>query len=60
MICLCSREPYSQNPVLVSALNVVKGQKTPMDLIRVETKSLVSILNKKSVYGSDPSARTQF
>jgi len=38
----CYREPYSQNPVLVSALNVVKGQKSPMDLIRVETKSLVS------------------
>ncbi|CAB3370910.1 Hypothetical predicted protein [Cloeon dipterum] len=43
-------EPYSQNPVLVSALNVVKGHKAPMDLIRVETKSLVPDSPSKILY----------
>ncbi|XP_059471901.1 sphingosine kinase 2-like isoform X2 [Neocloeon triangulifer] len=41
-ISFAQGEPYSQNPVLVSALNVVKGHKSPMDLIRVETKSLIT------------------
>lgn len=35
------REPYDQNPVLLSSLNIVKGQPMPMDLARVETKSQV-------------------
>ncbi|XP_054287468.1 sphingosine kinase 2-like isoform X2 [Macrosteles quadrilineatus] len=32
-------EPYDHSPVLVSALNVVRGFTTPMDLVRVQTPS---------------------
>lgn len=34
-------EPYDQNPVLVSTLNIVRGISTPLDLVRVETKNQV-------------------
>ncbi|XP_071450966.1 sphingosine kinase 2-like [Hetaerina americana] len=40
-ICYYSGEPYDQNPVLLSSLNIVKGQPLPMDLARVETKSQI-------------------
>jgi len=30
-------EPHDHNPVLVSALNVVRGVSTPLDLVRIET-----------------------
>lgn len=39
----CFREPYDQNPVLISTLSVIKCRCTPMDLVRVETKSQVCI-----------------
>ncbi|KAK9502699.1 hypothetical protein O3M35_011415 [Rhynocoris fuscipes] len=34
-------EPYDQSPTLVSALNIVRGVSTPLDLVRVETKTQV-------------------
>lgn len=34
-------EPYDQNPVLVSTLNVVHGISTPLDLVRIETKNKI-------------------
>lgn len=34
-------EPFDQNPVLISTLNVIKAQNVPMDLVRVETKSQI-------------------
>jgi hypothetical protein len=37
------REPYDQNPVLISTLSVIKCRCAPMDLVRVETKSQVCI-----------------
>lgn len=40
--CLCS-EPYDPKPVLGAALTVVRGKLAPMDLVRVETRSQVSI-----------------
>lgn len=39
----CFREPYDQNPVLISTLSVIKCRRAPMDLVRVETKSQVCI-----------------
>lgn len=39
-IKLCS-EPYEPKPVLGAALTVVRGRPTPMDLVRVETRSQV-------------------
>lgn len=36
-----SREPYDYNPLLVSALSVVKFKKAQMDLVRVETRSQI-------------------
>lgn len=42
-IFICFREPYDQNPVLISTLSVVKCRCVPMDLVRVETKSQVCI-----------------
>lgn len=35
-------EPHDQNPLMVSALNIVRGFTTPMDLVRVQTSSQVS------------------
>ncbi|KAF4518920.1 hypothetical protein B566_EDAN006758 [Ephemera danica] len=37
-ISFAEGEPYNQNPVLISTLNVIKGTPVPMDLVRVETK----------------------
>nr|CAD7257888.1 unnamed protein product [Timema shepardi] len=34
-------EPYDQNPVLISSLNVIKCRTVPMDLVRVETKTQI-------------------
>nr|CAD7445572.1 unnamed protein product [Timema bartmani] len=34
-------EPYDQNPVLISSLNVIKCRTAPMDLVRVETKTQI-------------------
>ncbi|XP_066992141.2 sphingosine kinase 1 [Anabrus simplex] len=35
------QEPYDQNPVLISTLNIIKCRRVPMDLVRVETKSQI-------------------
>lgn len=35
------REPYNQDPILISALNIVGGNRCPMDLVRVETHTQV-------------------
>ncbi|XP_014279332.1 sphingosine kinase 1 [Halyomorpha halys] len=40
-IAHANNEPYDQNPVLVSALNIVHGNCTQLDLVRVETKNQV-------------------
>ncbi|XP_075224819.1 sphingosine kinase 1-like [Lycorma delicatula] len=40
-ISFAYNEPYDQNPVLVSTLNIVKGITAPMDLVRVQTQSQV-------------------
>ncbi|VVC27919.1 Hypothetical protein CINCED_3A011924 [Cinara cedri] len=32
-----TNEPYNQDPILISVLNVVSGNRCPMDLVRVET-----------------------
>lgn len=34
-------EPYNQDPILISALNIVSGNRCPMDLVRVETLTQV-------------------
>lgn len=34
-------EPYNQDPILISALNIVGGNRCPMDLVRVETHTQV-------------------
>lgn len=34
-------EPYNQDPILVSVLNIVSGNRCPMDLVRVETLTQV-------------------
>ena len=36
------REPYDDNPVLVSTLSIIKGYPIPVDLVRLETLSEVS------------------
>lgn len=41
-------EPYDQNPILVSTLNVVRGCSTPMDLVRVQTNSQASYIQSVS------------
>lgn len=38
-IAYSRQEPYNSNPMLISALAVVKSKQTPMDLVRVETKN---------------------
>lgn len=35
-------EPYNTKPILCAALTNVRGKCTPIDLVRVETKSQVS------------------
>ncbi|XP_063243589.1 sphingosine kinase 1-like [Bacillus rossius redtenbacheri] len=40
-ISYANDEPYDQNPVLISSLNIVKGKPRPMDLVRVETKTQI-------------------
>lgn len=35
------REPYNPDPILISALNIVGGNRCPMDLVRVETLTQV-------------------
>ncbi|XP_014257462.1 sphingosine kinase 2 [Cimex lectularius] len=40
-IAYSHNEPFDQNPVLVSTLNVVRGFSMPLDLVRVELKSQV-------------------
>lgn len=42
-ILTCFREPYDQNPVLISTLSVIKCRHAPMDLVRVETTSQVCV-----------------
>lgn len=37
----CFREPYDRNPLLISALSAVKSKRTPIDLVRVETRSQI-------------------
>lgn len=37
----CFREPYDRNPLLISALSAVKCKRTPMDLVRVETRNQI-------------------
>lgn len=34
-------EPYNPDPILISALNIVGGNRCPMDLVRVETLTQV-------------------
>lgn len=34
-------EPHDHNPLLVSALNVVRGFTTPVDLVRIQTNTQV-------------------
>lgn len=34
-------EPYNPDPILISALNIVGGNRCPMDLVRVETRTQV-------------------
>lgn len=34
-------DSYDQNPVLFSTLNILKGNSTPLDLVRVETRSKI-------------------
>lgn len=36
-------EPYSPNPVMAGALAIAKGRTNPMDIVRVETKTQVSL-----------------
>lgn len=33
------REPYNHNPMMISALSVVKSRKAALDLVRVETRN---------------------
>ncbi|XP_076236821.1 sphingosine kinase 2 isoform X2 [Calliopsis andreniformis] len=40
-IAFAKQEPYDYNPLLVSALSVVKFKKTQVDLVRVETRSQI-------------------
>ncbi|XP_043274590.1 sphingosine kinase 2-like [Venturia canescens] len=40
-IAHAKQEPYDQNPMLISSLAVVRCKKTPMDLVRVETRSQI-------------------
>ncbi|KAK7793386.1 hypothetical protein R5R35_009266 [Gryllus longicercus] len=40
-IAYAMEEPYDQNPVLISTLNIVKCRSMPMDLVRVETKTQI-------------------
>ncbi|XP_049862628.1 sphingosine kinase 2-like isoform X1 [Schistocerca gregaria] len=40
-IAYIHEEPFDQNPVLISTLNIIKAKKVPMDLVRVETKSQI-------------------
>ncbi|XP_024940800.1 sphingosine kinase 2 isoform X3 [Cephus cinctus] len=40
-IAHAKQEPYDPNPMLISALSVVKSKKTPIDLIRIETRSQI-------------------
>jgi hypothetical protein len=39
------REPYDKNPVLISTLSVIKCRHAAMDLVRVETKCQVRMLD---------------
>ncbi|XP_015379355.1 PREDICTED: sphingosine kinase 2-like [Diuraphis noxia] len=36
-----TNEPYNPDPILISALNIVSGNRCPMDLVRVETRTQV-------------------
>lgn len=40
-IAHAKQEPYDHNPVLISALSVVKQKKAQMDLVRVETRNQI-------------------
>ncbi|XP_012283324.1 sphingosine kinase 2 [Orussus abietinus] len=40
-IAYAQQEPYDHNPMLVSALAVVKSKRTVMDLVRVETRKQI-------------------
>ncbi|XKL63879.1 hypothetical protein PGB90_006243 [Kerria lacca] len=40
-LSFCTNEPYDQNPVLISTLNIIKGHPIPVDLVRLETHSEV-------------------
>lgn len=40
-ICHQTREPYFPQPTLAAALSAVRNQHTPMDLVRIETKSQI-------------------
>ncbi|XP_076619563.1 sphingosine kinase 2 isoform X1 [Colletes latitarsis] len=40
-IAYAKQEPYDYNPLLVSALSVVKSKKAQMDLVRVETRNQI-------------------
>ncbi|XP_015108405.1 sphingosine kinase 2 isoform X2 [Diachasma alloeum] len=40
-IAYAKGEPYDSNPMLISALSVVKSRQTPMDLVRVETRNQI-------------------
>ncbi|XP_011630564.1 sphingosine kinase 2 [Pogonomyrmex barbatus] len=40
-IAYAKKEPYDRNPLLISALSAVKCKRTPMDLVRVETRNQI-------------------
>ncbi|XP_046747091.1 sphingosine kinase 1-like isoform X1 [Diprion similis] len=40
-IAHATQEPFDLNPMLISTLSVVKCKKTPMDLVRVETRNQI-------------------
>ncbi|KAM0736466.1 Sphingosine kinase 2 [Formica fusca] len=40
-IAYAKEEPYDRNPLLISALSAVKCKRTPMDLVRVETRNQI-------------------
>lgn len=37
-------EPYEPKPIIGAAITTIRGKSTPMDLVRVETRSQVCIL----------------
>ncbi|CAG5088845.1 Similar to Sphk2: Sphingosine kinase 2 (Mus musculus) [Cotesia congregata] len=40
-IAYAKQEPYDSNPFLISALSVVKNKYSPIDLVRIETRSQI-------------------